>query len=719
MAKPSFIETDAENTFQRVDSTGSPDEVGSRWTAIRQNVRERKFLHEIHELNEALESEREEHRREKENLEAKLQEALEVQVQGALALEREKHQADVDDLHKLLNQERSVATRDASVRETQLKHKIEKLHEALESEREHNRRQNKELREELVKSRRDSASQMQVREMELQHEIQELDEVLELEREQHQQDQEALQGKFDEALELEREKHRVFCQELEESQPVIAQASLKDTEIQRLRVEVSKLRQELSSKQIEHAAKCAQLQAQHKQQVVKADSLEQECERWRSRNTELEQECAMLREQIAEASKADVSSIQDMTPRLQQPVANNADSKVPANELKIGSRVCLGKHVGNVQYIGDAQFAPGEWIGIALDEPTGKNDGSVAGVQYFHCLPKHGLFARRAKLSGVPVATGEAVEQPLVMTTVPRSSSIQLKPKERRSSHLSTSTRTTCMKSRAAESSLGTLSPSASMSSLLDAKKTDEKHNSSESGRHIERSSMVEAQSDVVLKTSEGEEIKKEESERSCQVSTHAASMTEKDFVPGKFKTDSDRLKHQHHADKTRKLEDECEKLQMRLREAAEEVAKADREWAKLVVEVESSTKTHVEKVAQFSSELGSMGSNAFRLATVSFHEDVVASWHVHAEKFVEIQRRYATLRKVLNSSKEESESEELRDEIEATKVAMKKLRQETKLEIEDLQKDVDRLCLELRVEREKSSQSTSSWLLCGVSSYF
>ncbi|XP_017344086.1 CAP-Gly domain-containing linker protein 1 isoform X2 [Ictalurus punctatus] len=77
-------------------------------------------------------------------------------------------------------------------------------------------------------------------------------------------------------------------------------------------------------------------------------------------------------------------------------------------ELKLGDRVLIGgTKAGVVRFLGETDFAKGEWCGVELDEPLGKNDGSVAGARYFQCLPKYGLFAPTHKVTriGFPSTT--------------------------------------------------------------------------------------------------------------------------------------------------------------------------------------------------------------------------------------------------------------------------------------------------------------------------
>ncbi|KRT81333.1 hypothetical protein AMK59_4938, partial [Oryctes borbonicus] len=75
----------------------------------------------------------------------------------------------------------------------------------------------------------------------------------------------------------------------------------------------------------------------------------------------------------------------------------------------IGQRVWVGgSKPGSIAYIGETQFAPGDWAGIVLDQPIGKNDGSVGGIRYFQCEPKKGVFSRLTRLTRYPLVDAEA-----------------------------------------------------------------------------------------------------------------------------------------------------------------------------------------------------------------------------------------------------------------------------------------------------------------------
>nr|XP_040051431.1 CAP-Gly domain-containing linker protein 1 isoform X6 [Gasterosteus aculeatus aculeatus] len=82
------------------------------------------------------------------------------------------------------------------------------------------------------------------------------------------------------------------------------------------------------------------------------------------------------------------------------------DAESAGGSFQVGDRVWVnGNKPGHIRFLGDAQFAPGQWAGIVLDEPIGKNDGSVAGVRYFQCEALRGIFTRPSKLS---LTEGEA-----------------------------------------------------------------------------------------------------------------------------------------------------------------------------------------------------------------------------------------------------------------------------------------------------------------------
>ena len=40
---------------------------------------------------------------------------------------------------------------------------------------------------------------------------------------------------------------------------------------------------------------------------------------------------------------------------------------------------------GWIRFLGTTKFAEGDWVGVELEEPRGKNDGSVKDQRYFTC----------------------------------------------------------------------------------------------------------------------------------------------------------------------------------------------------------------------------------------------------------------------------------------------------------------------------------------------
>ncbi|XP_054916596.1 CAP-Gly domain-containing linker protein 1-like [Poeciliopsis prolifica] len=133
------------------------------------------------------------------------------------------------------------------------------------------------------------------------------------------------------------------------------------------------------------------------------------------------------------------SGVLNRTVNSTESVSNLSDPdslKKVRQELRLGDRVCNfgyynfsaqvgGTKAGVVRFLGETDFAKGEWCGVELDEPLGKNDGAVAGARYFQCLPRYGLFAPVHKVTriGFPCTTPTKVKNSLRSSTFKRSPS--------------------------------------------------------------------------------------------------------------------------------------------------------------------------------------------------------------------------------------------------------------------------------------------------------
>ena len=80
------------------------------------------------------------------------------------------------------------------------------------------------------------------------------------------------------------------------------------------------------------------------------------------------------------------------------------------SDFQIGQTVEISNGVrARVQFVGNTHFAPGDWIGIELEDETGKNDGAVQGQRYFDCPSGHGMFIRPS----IPKIVDESTPKPI------------------------------------------------------------------------------------------------------------------------------------------------------------------------------------------------------------------------------------------------------------------------------------------------------------------
>lgn len=92
-------------------------------------------------------------------------------------------------------------------------------------------------------------------------------------------------------------------------------------------------------------------------------------------------------------------------PSIQEQKISNTYREITERHIVIDARCQLlpaetdGRR-GRVAFVGEVEGLPGvgAWVGVELDEPVGKNDGSVNGERVFECKANCGVFVRAERV---------------------------------------------------------------------------------------------------------------------------------------------------------------------------------------------------------------------------------------------------------------------------------------------------------------------------------
>ncbi|KAI9737210.1 MAG: hypothetical protein M1818_005742 [Claussenomyces sp. TS43310] len=100
-------------------------------------------------------------------------------------------------------------------------------------------------------------------------------------------------------------------------------------------------------------------------------------------------------------------------------------------DLELGQTVELADgRIAAIRFLGQPHFAAGDWVGVELEDESGKNDGSVQGERYFDCKMGKGMFLRPAAVT--------VIEQPTPVMAAPVRGNVQFKKPARPSSVVTT-----------------------------------------------------------------------------------------------------------------------------------------------------------------------------------------------------------------------------------------------------------------------------------------